>query len=61
MRPLLQGPKTIHLPDDLTALGGGGKLFEPEAGGEVRQAGVELAPAGWEWTSARVRRRYSAM
>ncbi len=43
---LLDGPKPIHLPEDVTALGPGGKLFEPEAGGEVRQAGVDL-PDGW--------------
>ncbi len=43
---LLASGATIHLPEDVTALGGGGKLFDPEAGGEVRQAGVELA-AGW--------------
>jgi phosphoglycerate kinase len=43
---LLEGPKPIHLPEDITALGPGGKLFEPEAGGEVRQAGVNL-PDGW--------------
>ena len=43
---LLEGPKPIHLPEDVTALGPGGKLFEPEAGGEVRQAGVDL-PDGW--------------
>ncbi len=42
---LLKGPKTIHLPIDVTALKGG-KLFDPSAGGEVRQAGVNLAP-GW--------------
>lgn len=36
----------IHLPQDITALGNGGKLFDPSAGGEVRQAGVDLA-AGW--------------
>jgi phosphoglycerate kinase len=36
----------IHLPEDLTALGEGGKLFEPDAGGSVRQAGVDL-PEGW--------------
>lgn len=45
-RALLAGPKPIHLPYDITALGPGGKLFEPEAGGEVRQLGVEL-PDGW--------------
>ena len=43
---LLAGSKPIHLPEDVTALGPGGKLFEPEAGGEVRQAGVDL-PDGW--------------
>ena len=43
---LLEQPKPIHLPEDVTALGPGGKLFEPEAGGEVRQAGVDL-PDGW--------------
>ncbi len=43
---LLASGATIHLPEDVTALGGGGKLFDPEAGGEVRQAGVNLAP-GW--------------
>ncbi len=43
---LLASGATIHLPEDVTALGGGGKLFEPDAGGEVRQAGVDLAP-GW--------------
>ncbi len=43
---LLEGPTTIHLPNDVTALGPGGKLFEPEAGGEVRQMGADL-PDGW--------------
>lgn len=43
---LLAGPKPIHLPEDVTALGPGGRLFEPDAGGEVRQAGVDL-PDGW--------------
>lgn len=36
----------IHLPQDITALGNGGKLFDPAAGGEIRQAGVDL-PQGW--------------
>lgn len=36
----------IHLPEDITVLGEGGKLFDPDAGGEVRQAGVNLA-SGW--------------
>ena len=43
---LLDSGATIHLPEDITALGGGGKLFDPDAGGEVRQAGVNLS-AGW--------------
>lgn len=43
---LLASGATIHLPEDVTALGGGGKLFEPDAGGEIRQSGVDL-PAGW--------------
>ncbi len=42
---LLASDSTIHLPHDVTAFKGG-KLFEPEAGGEVRQAGVNLGP-GW--------------
>lgn len=42
---LLASGATIHLPEDVTALHGG-KLFDPAAGGEVRQAGVNL-PAGW--------------
>ena len=43
---LLEQPKPIHLPYDITALGPGGKLFDPEAGGEVRQMGASL-PDGW--------------
>ena len=45
-RELLAGPKTIHLPYDITGLGPGGTLFEPDAGGEVRQMGADL-PDGW--------------
>ncbi|MGI9601193.1 MAG: phosphoglycerate kinase [Acidimicrobiales bacterium] len=45
-RRLLDGPKTIHLPSDITALGPGGKLFDPSAGGEVRQVGRSV-PDGW--------------
>ncbi len=45
-RRLLDGPKPIHLPYDLTALGPGGRLFEPDAGGEVRQIGASV-PDGW--------------
>jgi len=36
----------IVLPEDITALGEGGKLFDPRAGGQVVQAGVTLAK-GW--------------
>lgn len=43
---LLDGDKPIHLPTDITALGPGGKLFDPEAGGEVRQLGVDI-PDEW--------------
>lgn len=45
-RELLEGPKPIHLPYDITALGPGGRLMAPEAGGEVRQMGASL-PDGW--------------
>lgn len=43
---LLDGPKNIHLPHDITALGPGGRLMMPEAGGDVRQTGTNL-PDGW--------------
>lgn len=43
---LLEQPKPIHLPYDITAMGPGGKLFDPDAGGEVRQMGANL-PDGW--------------
>lgn len=43
---LLEGPKTIHLPYDITAMGPGGKLFEPEVECEIRQMGANL-PDGW--------------
>lgn len=36
----------LHLPTDLVALGPGGKLFEPDAGGEVRTVGPDV-PDGW--------------
>jgi len=45
-KALLDAPKTIHLPYDITAMGPDGRLFEPEAGGDVRQIGVEI-PDGW--------------
>ncbi len=43
---LLDGPKPLYLPEDVTLLGPGGKLLEPDAGGEVRQSGVDI-PDGW--------------
>ncbi|MEM7141642.1 MAG: phosphoglycerate kinase [Actinomycetota bacterium] len=43
---LLDGPKTIHLPYDITAMGPGGKLFEPDVECEIRQMGADL-PDGW--------------
>lgn len=46
-KALLESGAAIHLPSDLTALGPGGKLFEPDAGGEVRQVGTSI-PAGWQ-------------
>jgi len=36
----------LVLPEDITAMGPGGKLFDPAAGGEVRQTGRAL-PDGW--------------
>ncbi|MBC8365369.1 MAG: phosphoglycerate kinase [Actinobacteria bacterium] len=43
---LLDSGAPIRLPIDLTALGPGGKVGDPSAGGEVRQAGTSL-PDGW--------------
>jgi phosphoglycerate kinase len=43
---LEQAEERIHLPSDITALGPGGKLFEPGAGGDVRQMGTSI-PDGW--------------
>jgi phosphoglycerate kinase len=45
-RALLEGGAAIRLPSDVTALGPGGKVGDPAAGGEVRQLGVEV-PDGW--------------
>jgi phosphoglycerate kinase len=45
-RRLLESGAAIGLPSDVTALGPGGEIGRPEAGGEVRQAGVNLAD-GW--------------
>ena len=36
----------LVLPSDVTGLGPGGKLFEPDAGGDVRQLGTSV-PDGW--------------
>lgn len=45
-RRLLDSGANIRLPMDITALGPGGKIGDPEAGGEVRQMGKSL-PDGW--------------
>jgi phosphoglycerate kinase len=45
-RALLERTDAIHLPSDITALGPGGKLKDPDAGGEVRQMGTSI-PDGW--------------
>lgn len=45
-KALLDGGAAIRLPSDVTALGPGGEIGEPAAGGEVRQLGVEV-PDGW--------------
>ncbi len=44
---LLDSTDRIVLPSDLTALGPGGELFNPAAGGEVRQIGQNV-PDGWD-------------
>ncbi|MDP1806381.1 MAG: phosphoglycerate kinase, partial [Acidimicrobiales bacterium] len=45
-RALLDSGAAIRLPSDVTALGPGGKIGDPAAGGEVRQLGVYV-PDGW--------------
>jgi phosphoglycerate kinase len=45
-RRLLDSGAAITIPHDITALGPGGKIGDPGAGGEVRQMGVEI-PDGW--------------
>ena len=45
-KALLDGSKPIHLPYDITAMSPDAKLFDPDAGGEVRQIGVQI-PDGW--------------
>ena len=43
---LLASGKSIHLPTDIVALGPGGKIGDPSAGGDVRQLGVNIHD-GW--------------
>lgn len=43
---VLENTDKIVLPSDISALGPGGELFNPDAGGEVRQVGREI-PDGW--------------
>ena len=43
---LLDSGAPIRLPMDITALGPGGKIGDPSAGGEVRQVGMSM-PVGW--------------
>lgn len=45
-RELLASGTPIHLPSDVTALGPGGTVGDPGAGGEVRQLGADV-PDGW--------------
>ena len=45
-RALLDSGAAIRLPSDVTALGPGGKIGDPAAGGDVRQLGTSL-PDGW--------------
>jgi phosphoglycerate kinase len=45
-RLLLAAGTPIHLPSDITALGPGGVIGDPSAGGEVRQVGPSV-PDGW--------------
>lgn len=44
---LLDSEVVIHIPHDVTALGPGGQIGDPAAGGEVRQLGTDL-PDGWK-------------
>ena len=45
-KALLDGGAAIRLPSDVTALGPGGKIGDPGAGGDVRQLGTTI-PDGW--------------
>ena len=44
---LLDSGRTILIPTDVVALGPGGEIGEPDAGGEVRTAGQDV-PDGWK-------------
>ncbi len=46
-KALLDSGAAIRLPSDVTALGPGGVIGDPSAGGEVRQLGASV-PAGWK-------------
>jgi phosphoglycerate kinase len=46
-RALLDRGAAIRLPSDVTALGPGGEIGDPAAGGEVRQLGTSV-PDGWK-------------
>jgi phosphoglycerate kinase len=46
-RRILSQPKPVHLPSDITAMGPGGVIGDPGAGGEVRQMGTAI-PDGWK-------------
>ena len=45
-RGLLESGIDLRIPSDITALGPGGRIGDPSAGGEVRQVGTSLAD-GW--------------
>jgi phosphoglycerate kinase len=45
-RRILDSGAALHLPSDITAMGPGGRIGDPAAGGEVRQMGVNI-PDGW--------------
>jgi phosphoglycerate kinase len=46
-KALLDSGASIRLPSDVTALGPGGVIGDPSAGGDVRQLGTSI-PAGWK-------------
>jgi phosphoglycerate kinase len=46
-KALLDSGAAIRLPSDVTALGPGGVICDPSAGGDVRQLGTSI-PAGWK-------------